>query len=115
MPSNMPSTKRRPFCLSPKCWAQEPELRSEEGPPSVSILWSRTNIITVQSWRQLMQILYCWVQDGKADSIISQQSFLIGMSQWFVYDYEIDGLVQDCSDSSALALELLQSCTKPLI
>ena len=25
----------------------------------------------------------------------------------------IDGLVQDCSNSSALALELLQSCTKP--
>ena len=24
----------------------------------------------------------------------------------------IDGLVQDCSDSSALAMELLQSCTK---
>ena len=25
----------------------------------------------------------------------------------------VDGLVQDCSNSSALALELLQSCTKP--
>ena len=27
----------------------------------------------------------------------------------------IDGLVWDCSNSSALAMELLQSCTKPLI
>ena len=27
----------------------------------------------------------------------------------------IDGLVQDCSNSSALAMELLQSCTKPLM
>ena len=27
---------------------------------------------------------------------------------------EINGLVQDCSNSSALAMELLQSCTKPL-
>ena len=27
----------------------------------------------------------------------------------------INGLVQDCSNSSANALELLQSCTKPLI
>ena len=27
--------------------------------------------------------------------------------------YLIDGLVQDCSNSSALAMELLQSCTKP--
>ena len=26
----------------------------------------------------------------------------------------IDGLVQDCSNSIANALELLQSCTKPL-
>ena len=26
---------------------------------------------------------------------------------------KIDGLVQDCSNSSALAMELLQSCTKP--
>ena len=27
----------------------------------------------------------------------------------------IDGLVQECSNSSVLAMELLQSCTKPLI
>ena len=27
----------------------------------------------------------------------------------------IDGLVQDCSNSIALAMELLQSCTKPSI
>ena len=27
----------------------------------------------------------------------------------------IDGLLQDCSNSSALATELLQSCTKPSI
>ena len=26
---------------------------------------------------------------------------------------QIDGLVQDCSNSIALAMELLQSCTKP--
>ena len=29
------------------------------------------------------------------------------------YFYHVDGLVQDCSNSSALAVELLQSCTKP--
>ena len=27
---------------------------------------------------------------------------------------DIDGLVQDCSNSSVLAMELLQSCAKPL-
>ena len=31
------------------------------------------------------------------------------------YSYHIDGLVQNCSNSSALAMELLQSCTKPSI
>ena len=31
------------------------------------------------------------------------------------YDYNIDGLVQDCSISSALAMKLLQSCTKPSV
>ena len=29
--------------------------------------------------------------------------------------YYIDGLVQDCSNSSALAMELLQSCTEQSI
>ena len=29
--------------------------------------------------------------------------------------HNIDGLVQDCSSSSALTMELLQSCTKPSI
>ena len=29
------------------------------------------------------------------------------------WPHHIDGSVQDCSNSSALAMELLQSCTKP--
>ena len=38
-------------------------------------------------------------------------------SNWFDYSYwlHFEGLVQDCSNSIANALELLQSCTKPLI
>ena len=38
-------------------------------------------------------------------------------TRWHVplfLDHQIKGLVQDCSNSSANALELLQSCTKPL-
>ena len=31
------------------------------------------------------------------------------------WEQDIDGLVQDCSNSSALAMELLQSCTMPSI
>ena len=34
----------------------------------------------------------------------------------FMLDHSaIDGFVQDCSNSSAVAMELLQSCTKPSI
>ena len=38
------------------------------------------------------------------------------MPVWLVdslADLHVDGLVQDCSNSSALAMELLQSSTKP--
>ena len=34
---------------------------------------------------------------------------------WRVYQDHTDGLVQDCSNSGALAMELLQSCSKPSI
>ena len=37
------------------------------------------------------------------------------MFTWMIQAHHIDGLVQDCSNSSALAMELLQSCTKPSI
>ena len=37
------------------------------------------------------------------------------MFTWMIQAHHIDGLVQDCSNPSALAMELLQSCTKPLI
>ena len=36
------------------------------------------------------------------------------MVQIMTWQEDIDGLVQYCSNSSALAMELLQSCTKPL-
>ena len=32
-----------------------------------------------------------------------------------IYHLYTDGLAQDCSNSNALAMELLQSCAKPLI
>ena len=43
-----------------------------------------------------------------------QKSFLLKNKDLFILQGHIDGLVQDCSNSSALAMELLQSCTKPL-
>ena len=48
-----------------------------------------------------------------------QQGHLLLMNTFFelriTTNRNIDGLAQDCSNSNALALELLQSCTKPLI
>ena len=32
-----------------------------------------------------------------------------------MFESHVDGLVQDCSNSSVLAVELMQSCTKPSI
>ena len=46
-----------------------------------------------------------WLATGKC--------FHVMTSSWFCTSL-IDGLVQDCSNSSVLAMELLQSCTKPL-
>ena len=46
--------------------------------------------------------------------IILLDSSYIGYSKE-KHRWQIDGLVQDCGNSSALAVELPQSCTKPLI
>ena len=40
------------------------------------------------------------------------ESALRTSSSWVSYGVYVDGLVQDCSISSALAMEILQSCTK---
>ena len=41
------------------------------------------------------------------------QSNLLPQSLQCCIQYHVDGLVQDCSNSRVLAMELLQSCTKP--
>ena len=43
---------------------------------------------------------------------LKYRDILDGIEMWAVY---MDGLVQDCSNSNALAMELLQFCTKPSI
>ena len=48
---------------------------------------------------------------------LAQYWISCGMMPWFPLlpeHHQINGLVQDCSISSALAMEILQSCTKPL-
>ena len=43
------------------------------------------------------------------------QFVVFEVQHWVMIEHSqhIEGLVQDCSNSSALAMELLQSCTKP--
>ena len=60
-----------------------------------------------------------WMSHKQRQQWVSQQWSLVSIRQVTMYtawhwEY-IDGLVQDCSNSSALAMELLQSCTKPSI
>ena len=54
-----------------------------------------------------------WGPDAKSLVFASYRS------SWFcsaaIEEKHIDGLTQDCSNSSALALELLQFCVKPTI
>ena len=42
-------------------------------------------------------------------------AFVYACNAWYCTWHDINGLVQDCSNSSALAMELLQSCIKPSI
>ena len=46
---------------------------------------------------------------------MTQQHYEQVIGRLVLVQYYIDGLVQDCSNSIANALELLQSCAKPLI
>ena len=45
--------------------------------------------------------------------IIAKYRIAIYLWLAFLGDYYVDGLAQDCSNSIADALELLQSCAKP--
>ena len=47
-------------------------------------------------------------------NVDSQQLTKLSDNEERIYvAYHVDGLVQDCSNSSALAMELLQACTEP--
>ena len=45
----------------------------------------------------------------------TQTLALQNFEEFYQKKFHIDGLVQDCSNSSEFAMELLQSCTKPSI
>ena len=58
--------------------------------------------------KEALTEVICGLQTSATSQRVS--IYLNGGHDW---SHEIDGLVQDCSNSIATALELLQSCTKP--
>ena len=50
---------------------------------------------------------------GVAEEYAIENRFKLG--HMFISPSHINGLVQDCGNSIVLTMELLQSCTKPLI
>ena len=101
--------------------------------PAVSLLCSVQNSKLIGQWKQKLwtnEILHSlssiWVSDGLPIlhstqvciqlmiTMLIQHSPLIPLSVLPYITQEIDGLVQGCSNSTALAMKLLQSCTKPL-
>ena len=78
------------------------------------------NIISIDSLNKVCThpVSQWWSDNGQTPwtaaqiaCIHTQQSR--GLRPLHGQEHEIDGSVQDCSNSSALALELLQSCIKP--
>ena len=75
--------------------------------------------LTLQNWYQtnLKQSTTIFILKNSFENVCKAQSFCssIKVKSRSQFHNHVDGLVQDCSNSSALAMELLQSCTKPLM
>ena len=101
-------------------------------PSSPRIFWSQHQ----KGWNQMAAHVKGLVQDCSNSSALAMEllqactkpsmcitstissHLLKNTNFWFLAhwcEHYMDGLVQDCSNSSALAMELLQACTKPLI
>ena len=84
-------------------------------------LWTHKNKHPIQSFMDVFRELFGETRQRDMESILyllrgnTYNPFHIEfMSSWLKIFYS-DGLVQDCSNSIALAMELLQSWTKPSI
>ena len=70
-------------------------------------------VMSITSTLMLLTSVFHWSFDIYMELYIYIW-FTIEIEMWLYLSY-IDGLVQNCSNSSALAMELLQFCTKPSI
>ena len=74
------------------------------------IFLNKNNRISNTIW--LQNVLYGLI--GNMSALVYRQAISEPMTTQFIDAY-IDGLVQDCANSSVVAMRLLQSCTKPSI
>ena len=82
--------------------------------------WSVENVSTLTASNQIDQYIVHWYHAAAvyryiAIACYSRCSIFVNALQNHPGRLHIDGLGQDCSNCSALAMELLQSCTKPSI
>ena len=102
MRSKVSSAKRRPFCLGLNVLIKEAEAVCTR---IASIVWYSVSTKTCHN--KLISEKYIYFIQYISNTIVLH----ICLQE---HDY-IDGLAQDCSNSSALAMALLQSCTKSSI
>ena len=84
-------------------------------PTTCATDWDDTSIKRIYRWSISCESWY--IYHIMATTWVDKIYKLVGTLQWIPYfmGFYFDGLVQDCSNSSALAMELPQSCTKPSI
>ena len=74
-----------------------------------------THVFQLWHWNWGKWLPKCWwrnlTNNWKTDQFVP----IYNRARRNVNHVYIDGLVQDCSNSNALAIEMLQSCTKPMI
>ena len=96
--------------LMPRCWCHFIEISDLGQPcsyrfPGVIC----TKHLLLQDWLFKFNIIKIACKSGFLNLILLKLHANLGCF------YHIDGLVQDCSISIALAMEIMQSCTKPMI
>ena len=86
------------------------------------IIQDKKWLISIRSARSCLSLIFSCVVHKKADSnilvakmVIYLMCFFVRLTHYSMNKHHIDGLAQDCNNSIANSLELLQSCTKPLI
>ena len=92
---------------------------AENGLSSVwhqAITWSNTDLLSIHCLINKFEILFeiqFLLKKIHLQNVASKMIAILPRLQ--CVNQNTDGQVQDCSNSSALAMELLQSCTKPSI